>query len=243
MKKLLFPFLFVASILLISCGPDQDADTIINKSIEVSGMADLDGKEISFDFRGKKYTSERNNGRFKFTRTTKDSSVIVDVLTNDGFQRKIDGRPIYLADTTADKFKNSVNSVHYFANLPFGLNGGAVNKELLGQVDIKGDTYFKIKVWFDEEGGGEDFEDVFIYWINNVTYKVDYLAYEYHVNEGGMRFREAYKRRVVNGIDFVDYNNYKPKSKDVKLENLDELFEKGELELLSKIILENIEVK
>jgi hypothetical protein len=48
--------------------------------------------------------------------------------------------------------------------------------------------------------------------------------------------------RTVNGIRFADYNNYKPESLEVALINLDELFEKGALKLLSKIETESVGV-
>ena len=62
----------------------------------------------------------------------------------------------------SDSYSASVNSVHYFAVLPYGLDGKAVNKTYVNKVDIKGKSYHKIKVTFNEEGGGEDFEDVFM---------------------------------------------------------------------------------
>ncbi|MEL6484145.1 MAG: DUF6503 family protein, partial [Bacteroidota bacterium] len=89
---------------------------------------------------------------------------------------------------------------------------------------------------------GDDFEDTYIYWFNTETYLPDYLAYDFHVNGGGQRFREAYNERYVEGIRFVDYNNFKPKQKDAKVEDLGKAFEKNELELLSKIVLENVQV-
>lgn len=92
------------------------------------------------------------------------------------------------------------------------MNDKAVNKLYLGKVLIKGNEYYKIKVTFNEEGGGEDFEDVFVYWVQTGTFKVDYLAYSYAVNGGGIRFKEAYNERFVNGIRFVDYNNCKPEN-------------------------------
>ena len=96
---------------------------------------------------------------------------------------------------------------------------------------------------FNEKGGGEDFEDVFIYWINTDNFKADYIAYSYAEDDGlGLRFREAYNERFVNGIRFVDYNNYKPKDDEVQLVNLDNLFQKNELELLSVVKLKNITV-
>lgn len=89
------------------------------------------------------------------------------------------------------KYYNSVNSVHYFAYLPQGLNDKAVQKELLGEVVLKGEPYYKVRVTFAQEGGGNDYEDVFIYWFHKQKFTMDYLAYEFHVDGGGMRFREA----------------------------------------------------
>lgn len=243
MKKSYYILLLLITILFTYCTPKEDASTIIGKSIKASGMNNLDKKNISFVFRGNTYESYRDGGSFSLKRIHQDSVTTKDVINNNSFKRYIDGDAIKLADTTANKYKNSVNSVHYFAYLPFGLDGDAVNKELLTEVTIKDTPYYKIKVWFDQEGGGEDFEDVFVYWVNKETYIIDYLAYEYHVNEGGMRFREAYNRRTIEGVDFVDYNNYKPKSKSAKLIVLDSLFDAGALELLSKIELENVSVK
>ena len=134
-----------------------------------------------------------------------------------------------------------VNSVVYFALLPYGLNDQAVNKIYVGQSTIKDEVYHKIKVTFNQEGGGEDFQDVFIYWVGEDDHKVDYLAYSYETDGGGIRFREAYNERVINGVRFVDYVNYKPK--DIQdLEVLDQEFEKGNLEELSKIELTDIKV-
>ena len=142
----------------------------------------------------------------------------------------------------AFKYSNSVNSVHYFAMLPYGLNDPAVNKKFIGETNINGKDYFKVEVTFKKEGGGKDYEDVFLYWFNKESYKLEYLAYSYITDGGGMRFRESYNERFVNGLRFLDYRNYKPESKDVSLVDLDSLFEAKQLKLLSKIELKNIEV-
>lgn len=238
-----FSLIIIIAVLFIACAPKEDAASIINKTIQASGMNNLNKKRVSFDFRDKKYESYHDNGKFELKRIIQDSVTTTDIITNTGFTRLINEKEVVLADSTKNKYKNSVNSVHYFAYLPNGLDGQAVNKKLLGEVAIKGVSYYKVKVWFNQEGGGEDFEDVFMYWVNKETFKTDYLAYEYHVNDGGIRFREAYNRRTIKEIDFVDYNNYKPVSKTSKLIELDSLFDAGKLELLSKIELENVTVK
>jgi hypothetical protein len=187
--------------------------------------------------------SKRDGGAYQYERIISDSTGVThDVLTNNGFTRYKNDLLVSLADSTATKYANSVNSVLYFAQLPYGLNAPAVKKEMFGVATIKGKNYYEIGVRFTEEGGGTDFEDEFVYWINTETYTVDYLAYSYATNGGGIRFREAYNTRTVEGIRFVDYNNFKPRSLDIPLTELDALFEKGELNLLSKIETEAVAV-
>jgi hypothetical protein len=114
---------------------------------------------------------------------------------------------------------------------------------MLEEEKIKSKDYYKIKVTFNEDSGGEDYEDVFLYWIDKKSFKVDYVAYSYSETEGnGMRFRAAYNERYVNGIRFVDYNNYKAEDGSIQLLDLGKAFENNELELLSKIELENVNV-
>ncbi|EGV42393.2 deoxyribose-phosphate aldolase [Bizionia argentinensis JUB59] len=234
-------------LFLSSCQTNNKkltATDIINKSITVAGGDKFDTSAYSFQFRDKMYRADRNKGLFSISREFLKDSVgfIEDYVTNNGFERFIDKKMVSVADTTANKLSASVNSVHYFSVLPYGLNSEAVKKELLGIVSIKDVPYHKIKVTFNEEGGGEDFEDEFIYWINIETFKVDYLAYSYKEVDGslGLRFREAYNERYVGDLRFVDYNNYKSETEGVSVEDLDDLFQKDLLKLLSKIKLENI---
>lgn len=243
----LFITLCIGIFCLTSCKQNDtqkiDAEFIVNESIKVSGGAKIDSSIIDFIFRDKHYRANRNKGSFKLERHFKDSvNSVKDVLSNSGFKRFINDELIAIPDSMASKFSNSVNSVHYFSVLPYGLNDAAVNKTYLGLIKLKGKEYHKIKVTFDENGGGEDFEDVFVYWIDSSNYKVDFLAYSYHVNDGGMRFREAYNERIIKEIRFVDYNNYKPKEKNISLLDLDTLFATDKLNLLSKIELKNIKV-
>lgn len=245
MKKILFiaiPFLFI-----ISCKKEEKtppANKIIEKAITLAGGERFNKTQICFDFRGKEYIARRNGGRFQLERiSTSNETVVRDVLHNRGFERFINDVPASIPDSMATRYASSVNSVHYFAYLPYGLQDKAVNKEILGQVTLKGKNYYKIKVTFNQEGGGEDFQDIYLYWIDKKTFTVDYLAYQFHVNGGGLRFRQAYNPRTINGIRFVDYYNFKPKTEKATLYELDRLFENGEVELLSTIALEHIYVQ
>ncbi|MCO4821258.1 MAG: deoxyribose-phosphate aldolase [Flavobacteriaceae bacterium] len=240
-------YTFLIAIFVSSCQTEAKltADEIINRTIAVSGGEKYLNVEIEFNFRDKHYRSIRENGEFQYEREFQDSlGMIRDVLNNESFQRFVNNEIATIPDSMAVKYTSSVNSVHYFALLPYGLNDGAVHKSDLGEVTIKTKKYHKIKVWFSEDGGGEDFEDVFIYWIDTDTFKVDYIAYSYIEDDGiGIRFREAYNERMIQGIRFMDYNNYKSEDIEMKLLDLAKAFEKGNLSLLSKIELEDIQVK
>lgn len=175
---------------------------------------------------------------------TRSFDTIKDILDNKGFKRFVKGQSFYVNDSLASVYSNSVNSVHYFSVLPFGLNDKAVIKKILSSSSIKNKEYYKIEITFSEDGGGEDFEDVFIYWIGKEDFLIDYLAYSYHTNGGGKRFRVLKEQCNKNGIRFVDYHNYKPLlNKMTSLSDLDKAFENNQLEKVSEIILNNIEVK
>lgn len=237
-----YAFILLTTYLFISCS--SDGEKIIDRSIELSGGNHVNHKKISFDFRDKHYASGRKDGVFFLERVTSDSTGLTrDVFNNEGFKRYLNDRLMEIPDSMAVKYANSVNSVHYFAYLPYGLNDHSVNNELLEETEIRGQVYYKIKVWFDDSDSevGDD-EDVYVYWINKDTYFVDYLAYKFKVDGGGMRFREAYNPRNVGGIRFVDYNNFKPENKSASLYELDSLFESNKLVKVSEIELRNIRV-
>jgi hypothetical protein len=235
----------LVSITMVACNASlKDSQKIIDKSIEVSGGENYLNSTIEFDFRGRHYVAQREGGKYSYERITRDSTNTVhDFLTNNGFKREINNTLAEVADSMKIKYTSSVNSVVYFALLPYGLNDSAVQKKLLGETSIENAEYYMIEITFAQEGGGEDHEDVFIYWINKKDFTIGYMAYSYEESDGiGLRFRKAYNPRTINGILFLDYINLKPNTK-VKITELEELFKKGELKELSKIELTNIQVK
>lgn len=239
-------YYLVLSVILVSFACEKNEPTaqqIIDKAIAKAGGEKYKSAEISFNFREGTYKSSRKNGKFKLERFLPDSTGATnhDVVTNDGFTRYNNEQEVNLSDSLKTVYKNSVNSVHYFVQLPYGLNDAAVNKELIGKDTIHDKEYYEIKVSFDVEGGGTDHEDLYIYWINTQTFTVDYLAYSFEVNDGGIRFRKAYNPRTIQGIRFVDYENYKTDDLSTPLKELDDLYEAKQLELLSKI--ENRDIK
>lgn len=241
-------YFFPLVLLLVSCKEKVPtgltAQEIVDKSISVSGGGHYGNSDLSYQFRDYQYVSEWKGGKRILKRIGyKDSLKVEDVKGLQGFDRFVNDSLVPLRDSIANLYANSVNSVHYFAYLPYGLNDPAVNKELMGEVAIRGKAYYKVKVTFDQKGGGKDYEDIYLYWFNKETFKPDYLAYRFYVDGGGIRFRVAYNERYLGGIRFVDYENYKAPPGDSNFYDVDVLYENNQLKLLSKIELEDIRVK
>lgn len=244
MKNYLFSLLLPTT--LISCDSKlSDPQAIVDKTIEVSGGAKYQKSVVEFDFRDRHYIARRDGGAFSYERIFEDTSGTVhDYVTNNGFRREINGEEVVVPDSMATKYTSSTNSVNYFALLPYGLNDPAVNKTFLGETEIEGKQYYKIKVTFSADGGGEDFEDEFLYWINQETFTMDYLAYSFEESdEVSFRFRVGYNPRIVNGIRVQDYVNYKPENNTLKVDQAEELYKAGKLIELSRIETENVTVE
>ncbi|MDA8612186.1 deoxyribose-phosphate aldolase [Flavobacteriaceae bacterium] len=240
-QKIVFPiFLF-----FLSCQSpkSENAQEIIQKALHQSGF-DKSSFSVDFDFRDYHYTLIRKPSFYSFSRSTIQKDVEVkDVMTSSKpLQRFIDGKMILLSDSLQRVYSNSLNSVMYFFQLPKPLQDTAAINELVGAVVIHGETYWTLKVTFKEEGGGEDFQDEYRYWINQKNHEIDYLAYNYLTDGGGTRFRRAVNKRKIEGIFFQDYVNYKPFQKFEQLDSLPSLFEQEELQQVSLIENKNIRV-
>jgi len=240
--------IFLTSGLLLvaaSCNSDtkSEAQKIIDKAIEQHGGDLYENSRIDFKFRDIDYVAEHQNGRFMYQRTIDDSvGVITDRLTNEGLNRMVDGERVTLAPEDSIAYASSVNSVIYFALLPYKLNDPAVISEYVGDTSIDGEPYYEIEVNFRKMGGGRDHQDTFVYWIHRNDFTMDYLVYRYHIDGGGTRFREAKNVRKIQGIRFSDYNNYGGHEMERPLEKYDSYFEADTLNKISEINLENIEV-
>lgn len=244
MKKIFASFI-IAGLILWSCDSTlTDPQKIVDKTIAASGGDKYQHSKIEFDFRGRHYIASRQGGSFSYERVFTDSTdTIHDYVTNEGFKREINGEKVEVIDSMATKYTSSTNSVNYFALLPYGLNDESVVKKFLGETVIGNKPYYKIQVTFRAEGGGEDFEDIYLYWIHQQDFTVDYLAYSFaEDDETSFRFRVAYNPRIVEGIRFQDYINFKPDNNALKVDQAEDLYKEGKLIELSRIETENVKV-
>ena len=241
------PLAFLVLVLIcFACGGGEPtaatdapltADDIIRTAIERNGLADFDSTAVSFRFRDKRYRYQRLNGRFAYERwwtDTTDGSRIRDVLTNDTLVRYVDDAPVALDPKRRRAYGNSVNSVVYFAFLPWALADPGVRATYVGPDTIRGESLHHLTVGFATHGA-EDHADDYEYWFDPTTYDIRYLAYS---EPGGKapRFREAYNSRTVDGIRVRDYRNYTTADKsNLRVDGLAALYETDSLRLLSVI--------
>ncbi|SNR13968.1 DUF6503 family protein [Tenacibaculum jejuense] len=218
----------------------SEGDKIINEAIKAHGGNLYDNAYYSFIFRKNEYSFKNSENSYIYTVKRKvEDKIVEDILDNGSITRTINGESVELNERDKLRYSEALNSVIYFATLPYKLNDAAVNKEFKREVTIKNETYKIVQVTFNQEGGGKDFEDQFYYWVNSKTHTIDYLAYNYKVNNGGVRFRSSYNKRNIGGIIFQDYINYKAEV-GTPLSELPKLYEEGKLKELSKIETENV---
>lgn len=212
-------------VLLYSCGINQPSgNEIMDKAFARHGGEYLRNLEIDFKFRDYKYEAKIVDGEFEFQQR---SPVGYNNVSSSGKSRNFS--------------QSDTKSVFHFALLPYNINDKLAHKELMCTSKIKGEDYYKVEVTFDKNGGGADFEDVYVYWVHKENYTIDYLAYSFYINGGGVRFREAYNQREVNGVRFQDYINYTI-DEDYPAQELDYAFQTGLLREISRIDLDDIEV-
>ena len=161
--------LVLISIVFIRCtgstGQNQEttneknlAQEIIDSAIEVAGSQRWQSAKVNLDFRNIHYTAERTGGRYTYSRSIKIDSTeteILDAMNNDGFTRTVNGEEAEVVEERQQAYSRSINSVIYFASLPFPLNDDAVIKKYLGEVTIKGQPYHEIKVTFEQKVVGQ----------------------------------------------------------------------------------------
>ncbi len=241
------PRIFLWFLLpLAACSPPPSARSIVQRAIEVHGGHRLMHARVSFDFREYRFTVTRQGGLYSYERAyLQNGSHIVERLSNTEVTRHVDGTIVPLTHEERRSMLTPLNSVPYFALLPFNLQDPAVQLAYLGGSTIRGAPYHEIEVTFRQEDGGRDFDDRFVYWFHKQTYTMDYLAYAFHTDDGGTRFREAFNVRTVAGVRFADYRNYISDtlgSPNSAIERYDTVFDQGAVSLLSNIVTENISV-
>lgn len=251
MHKWIVPLWSLMWMLLVACGDEDQAkphadrsQEIVDQSIKWIGGQLLDRAEISFDFRDQSLTYFNDQGSFRYTRVFPDTAgnTITDTLTNRDFTRYRNSQKLELTEAEKSTLKGGVNSIIYFAFLPYKLNDPGVHKEYIGQVTIDERKYEKIRITFPENQGADAHTDIYYYYFDPEDYSLDYLAYDFEENGGGIRFRSAYNVRNIDGLTVQDYINYMADPDSINFSEIETYYNNDRLEELSRVELKNIRV-
>lgn len=247
---LLLAALFLATGACHTPDAPPSAAAIVDSAVVAHGGPTLDRAVVTFDFRGDNYRLRQDEGRFHYRRTYADSlgRTVREGLTNDGIYRVVEGDTVELSASERDAVRTTVNSVRYFALLPEPLEDPAVQSAYSGRDTIGGVPYHRIEVTFREKGGGQDWQDVFVYWFRTDTYAMDYLSYAFGQGPGeeesGTRFREAYNVRRINGVRVADYYNYTVDTLAAgQMARYPDLWARDAVRLVSRVEIDSVQVK
>ncbi len=162
--------------------------------------------------------------------------------TNDSVQEWRDGVEQQLDEQTAQRARDFVNARAYFPFLPYGLNGDNVFKEDLGLETWEGRQLHKVRVSF-RAGTSTDADDTYMYWFDPETGRVEALAYDFKVGNGGLRFRKPIAYQKVGGILYSDQENYAVNGQGFSVDLLTPEYIRNEMKLLSTVRISNIKVE
>lgn len=252
-----FAAVLAASLLLgTACqssppSPDSpSARAVIDSAIAAHGGPVLDRAVVSFTFRDDDYHIRQDDGQFHYRRVYTDSlgRPTTDGLTNDGVYRVVDGDTVSLSADEKSGIETTVNSVTYFALLPHSLDDPAVQPEYTGRDTLDGVPYHQIRVTFRPDGGGQDWQDIFLYWFRTDTYAMDYLSYAFGLapddTDTGTRFRAAYNVRRIKGVRVADYRNYTSDTLATdRMHRYPSLWAQDALELVSRVEIDSVQVR
>jgi hypothetical protein len=241
-------------LLLVGCSSpgneSPSARAVVDSAIAAHGGTTLDHAVVSFDFRGDQYRLLQDSGRFHYRRSYTDSlgRSVADGLTNEGAYRVVNGDTVSLSEDERGALTTTVNSVSYFALLPHPLGDPAAQPHYSGRDTIAGTPYHRIRVTFQQQGGGQDWEDIFMYWFRTDTYAMDYLSYAFGLaptdTDTGTRFREAYNIRRINGVRVADYRNYTSDTlRYDRMQLYPDLWAQDTLDLVSRIEIDSVQVR
>lgn len=223
--------------------PPDSAEWVIRRSINEHGGMWTD-RYVEFVFRNRLYSFKTDSGKFIYTVTYSDSfRIIKHILTNGGLRSFINDVEHVFEDEQAKAAAASLNSVIYFFMLPQRLLDMAVESEYLGKQKILNRVHYTVKIGFSKQGGGEDHDDEFVFWFDAGDFKMNYFAYRYHREGGGVRFRIADSAYTTSGFRIQHYLNLKYDSISIRLETLPDLFVQDQLDTLSYISIENLKIR
>lgn len=227
---------------------------IVDQSIAFHGGEVYARSEISFTIASRSGSFDivvRHDGgtyRHAVTSATEEGLRTV-VVGNEAVEVSIDGEPRPVAAADEARWRDFVSARVWFPLLPFRLSDPAVRQRDLGletwparEPGGEPVVLHRVKVTFDP-GDSTEPQDEYLFWFDPATGRLEQLAYRF---AGGLRFREAFDFRRVDGVLFSDHRNlgldWGEGGEPLPVDAIDPRFVAERLEPISTIRLEDVEV-
>lgn len=225
----------------------QSRVDIVDRAIEHHGGEIYRHSETELDLCSKsgcfQVTARLDGDRWAYTVSGKSGGSQLRVRSaHDALTIHRNGVEETVAADKEQRFRDWAMARVYFCFLPFRLNDPSVYKQDLGLVDWDGRRLHKVKVTF-EVGTSTDAGDRYMYWFDPETARLEYLAYSYDDNGGGIRFRRAIRHRRVGGLLFFDQENYGIDGPGLSVDAIDAAYVRDAMRHVSTVRLEDIQVR
>ncbi len=225
----------------------QPRVAIVDRAIEYHGGDLYRHSETELDLCSKsgcfRLTAHVDGDRWAYTVTGKSGDSQLRVRSShDAVAVRRDGEEKAVAAGAEQKFRDWAMARVYFCFLPFRLNDPSVLKQDLGLVGWNGRRLHKVKVTF-RAGTSTDAGDQYMYWFDPETARLEYLAYSYDDNSGGLRFRRAVRHRRIGGLLFFDQENYGADGPGLSVDAIDPAYVRDAMRHVSTVRLEGIRVR
>ena len=181
--------------------------------------------------------------RFAYTVSGKVREVRREVRwSNDALEVRENGTPVAVEPEREQRYRDWAMARVYFCFLPYRLDDPSVIQHELGLVDWEGRRLHRVKVTF-EPGTSTDAGDEYMYWFDPETARLEYFAYSYDDDGGGLRFRRAFDHRRVGGLLVFDQDNYGVEGPGLSVDAIDPAYVKSRMRHISTVRLEQISVE
>ena len=220
---------------------------IVERSIEHHGGDLYRHSETALDLCSKsgcfQVVARVDGDRWAYTVTGKSGGSKRRVVSShDALEVWRDGDTEAVPAEEEQRYRDWAMARVYFCFLPYRLGDPSVRQQDLGLVDWDGRQLHKVKVTF-EPGSSTDAGDEYLYWFDPETARLEYLAYSYDDNGGGLRFRRAVNHRRVNGLLFFDQENHGANGPGLSVDDIDPDYVRDSMRHVSTVRLESIRVE
>ncbi len=220
---------------------------IVEKAIEHHGGDLYRHSETELDVCSKSgcfhLTARVDGDRWAYTVAGKSGDSRRRVISaHDGLQVWKNGEIEAVEAGEEQRYRDWAMARVYFCFLPFRLGDESVYQRDLGLVDWDGRRLHKVKVTF-EPGTSSAAGDEYLYWFDPESARLEYFAYSYDDNGGGLRFRRAVRHRRIGGLLFFDQENHGADGLGLSVDEIDADYVRDSMRHVSTVRLDPIRVE